>query len=214
MENKTAKANAAAVSGWVLVAVIVLSGFALGQEPTLQHAVLTNQPHHVVLVSIPDRKLAVIENGAVIRTFDIAVGASVSPSPTGEFQIVNRLTDPTYYHSGTVIPPGDGNPVGPRWIGLNKKGYGIHGTNEPRSIGKARSHGCIRLNNRDIKVLFTLVTVGDTVEIRGERDEEIAQVFSNTNEGGDTTSTPTVTATANQEAPVQSASLTQVVSGQ
>src|ERR1700739_564906 len=92
-----------------------------------------------VIVSIPDRKLVVMENGAALRVFPIAVGASGSPSPTGAFEIVNRLSDPTHYHAGVVVPPGSDNPLGPRWVGLNKKGYGIHGTNAPHSIGKAAS---------------------------------------------------------------------------
>jgi lipoprotein-anchoring transpeptidase ErfK/SrfK len=130
-----------------------------------------------VLVSITDRKVAVLEDGKVIRTFSVSVGAALSPSPTGEFQIINRLANPTYYHPGTVIPPGDGNPVGPRWIGLSQKGFGIHGTNQPRSIGHAASHGCIRLNNRDVVRLFEMVGVGDTVSIRSVRDEQIARIF-------------------------------------
>ena len=131
----------------------------------------------VVLVSLVDRKLAVIDNGSVIATFQVAVGADVSPSPTGEFTIISRVSNPTYYHLGTVIPTGKDNPVGTRWVGLSLKGYGIHGTNAPRSIGRAASHGCIRLRNRDMERLFTMLKVGDAVQIRGERDEEIARVF-------------------------------------
>jgi lipoprotein-anchoring transpeptidase ErfK/SrfK len=130
-----------------------------------------------VLVSIPDRKLAVLEGGKVIRTFPVAVGATVSPSPSGEFKIVNRIANPTYYHPGVVIPAGAGNPIGTRWLGLNRKGYGIHGTNEPGSIGKAASHGCIRLRNRDMQQLFRTVSVGDTVLIRVDRDEQVAEIF-------------------------------------
>jgi lipoprotein-anchoring transpeptidase ErfK/SrfK len=136
----------------------------------------------LVLVSIPDRKLAVLENGEVIARFSVSVGAAVSPSPRGEFEIVSRVVNPTYYHNGVVIPPGKGNPVGTRWLGLNTKGYGIHGTNAPSSIGHAASHGCIRLRNRDMKKLFALLRVEDAVEIRGERDNEIAEIF-----GGDST---------------------------
>ncbi len=143
------------------------------------------------MVSIPDRKLAVLEDGNVIRTFPVAVGASVSPSPTGGFQIIRRVANPTYYHSGVVIPPGPDNPVGTRWVGLNQKGYGIHGTNEPGSVGKARSHGCIRMRNRDMEQFFRMVSVGDTVEIRAERDDEIAQIF-----GGEVDATATTVARA------------------
>ena len=135
------------------------------------------QQSRVVLVSLVDRRLAVIDNGIVIATFQVAVGAKVSPSPTGEFKIVSRVTNPTYYHRGTVIPTGKDNPVGTRWVGLTLKGYGIHGTNAPGSIGRAASHGCIRLRNRDMERLFTMLQVGDTVQIHGERDEQVARVF-------------------------------------
>lgn len=158
----------------ILALVIFLACTASGQNVA---DAIPERIKRQIVISVPDRKLAVLENGVVLRTFDVAVGAAVSPSPTGEFQVVSRLTDPTYYHTGIVIPAGPSNPLGPRWIGLNKHGYGIHGTNAPGSIGKAASHGCIRLRNRDIVQLFALVGVGDTVEIRGEREEQSAQIF-------------------------------------
>lgn len=130
-----------------------------------------------ILVSIPDRKLALIEDGQLVRVYPVAVGAEVSQSPDGEFTVVNRVVNPAYYHPHKVIPPGPENPLGTRWIGLSREHYGIHGTNEPWSIGKAASHGCIRMARRDLEELFSLVRVGDTVEIRGERDSEVAQIF-------------------------------------
>src|SRR5436309_15239320 len=72
-----------------------------------------------VLVSIPDRKLMVLEGGKVVRTLPVAVGATVSRSPSGEFKIGNRVAQPTYYHPGAVMPAGAGNPTGTRWLGLN-----------------------------------------------------------------------------------------------
>jgi len=138
----------------------------------------------VVLISLTDRQLAVLEDGNVLAYFPVAVGAEESPSPTGEFQIVSRVVDPAYYHEGVVMAAGADNPVGTRWLGLNRKGYGIHGTNAPRSIGHARSHGCIRLKNRDVERLFAMLRVGDVVQIRGERDEEVASVFGD-EAGGD-----------------------------
>jgi len=132
---------------------------------------------HFVLVSIPDRKLALLEDGNVVRIYRVAVGKASTPSPTGTFKVVNRVTNPTYYHKGQVVAAGKSNPVGTRWMGLSAKGYGIHGTNQPNSIGKAASTGCIRMGKRDLEELFELVTVGDPVEIRGERDEQVAQIF-------------------------------------
>src|SRR5690242_1857638 len=114
----------------------------------------TPSPKRLVLVSIPDRKLALLKDGRVVKVYRVAVGSSLSPSPSGEFAIVARITNPTYYHPHVVIPAGENSPIGTRWVGLNRKGYGIHGTNEPRSIGRAASHGCIRMSNRDISHFF------------------------------------------------------------
>lgn len=131
-----------------------------------------------VVVSILDRQLALVEDGRVVKIYPIAVGAEVSPSPEGDFQIVNRVENPTYYHPGKVIAPGKQNPLGTRWIGLSKASFGIHGTNQPESIGKAASHGCIRMKQRDLEELFAILRVGDTVHIRGERDEQVAAIFT------------------------------------
>ena len=178
MKRTEGKSRIQRMSGLLALAMVVaLRTSAAAQGQTTNSVPENTRVRRDVLVSIPDRKLAILEDGKVIRTFPVAVGAAVSPSPVGKFEIVNRIANPTYYHEGVVVPPGANNPVGPRWVGLSQKGYGIHGTNAPRSIGKAASHGCIRLNNNDIKEFFLLVEVGDTVEIRAERDEQIAQIF-------------------------------------
>ncbi|HEY1272418.1 MAG TPA: L,D-transpeptidase [Terriglobales bacterium] len=170
----------------VLLATTVL---AMSQLAFSQKGFITGgagRLNRVVLVSIPDRKLAVIEDSEVIRVFPVAVGAKSTPSPAGEFAVISHLSKPTYYHPGVVIPPGKGNPLGTRWIGLDKKGYGIHGTNLPKSIGQAASHGCIRLRNRDVEAFFEMVSVGDAVSIRSERDEEIARIFGDGQEPAET----------------------------
>jgi L,D-transpeptidase ErfK/SrfK len=160
----------------LLLVVFTLTSVTSSFGQTAKPAASGRTPR-VVLVSIPDRKLAVLDGGNVVAAFPVAVGAMASPSPAGEFQIVSRVSHPTYYHPGNVIPSGKDNPVGTRWVGLNQKGYGIHGTNAPRSIGHAASHGCIRLRNRDMEQLFAMLRVGDVVQIRDERDEQVAQVF-------------------------------------
>jgi lipoprotein-anchoring transpeptidase ErfK/SrfK len=139
--------------------------------------VATPQPIRRIVVSIPDRKLALLEDGRVVKIYRIAVGAPESPSPSGEFKIVERLKDPTYYHPGVVVPPGPGNPLGTRWMGLSAKGFGIHGTNQPGSVGRNASHGCIRLRNRDAEDLFERVRPGDSVALIARRNEEVAQIF-------------------------------------
>ena len=134
-------------------------------------------PRHVLVISIPDRKLAVMEEGRVLKVYSVAVGAAMSPSPTGTMKIVNKVIGPTWYHQGKVVRPGKFNPLGDRWMGLNQKGYGIHGTNVPNSIGKAVSHGCFRMSKHDVEELFNLARVGDAVEIHGERDAQVAEIF-------------------------------------
>jgi len=130
-----------------------------------------------IVISLPDRKLAVLEGERVVKIFETAVGAPASPSPTGVFKVANSIADPTWYGKGKVVPPGKGNPLGTRWLGLSLKGYGIHGTNVPSSIGHNKSHGCIRMRNREVEELFQMVGVGDRVELYAERNPELDRIF-------------------------------------
>ena len=138
----------------------------------------TGRPARRVVVSIPDRKLAVLEDDRVVKIFRTAVGAPKSPSPAGSFTIVTQIPEPTWYTKGRIVPPGKTNPLGTRWIGLSVKGYGIHGTNAPGSIGRNASHGCIRMRNADVEELFEMVAVGDGVELFGERTPETERIFA------------------------------------
>jgi lipoprotein-anchoring transpeptidase ErfK/SrfK len=129
-----------------------------------------------LVISIPDRKIALIEDGRVTRMYPVAVGKPSTPSPAGTFQIVTRIPYPTWYGHG-VVPPGPANPLGTRWIGLSQRGYGIHGTNKQSSVGKASSHGCIRMRKADVEELFQLVAIGDTVEMVETLPQDLAQIF-------------------------------------
>lgn len=151
----------------VLVAALVLAVRAMAQEA----------PKRLIVVSLEDRKLALVEDGQVKKVYSVAVGKPSTPSPVGTFTIARRAANPTYHHNGKTVLPGPGNPVGTRWMGLSISGYGIHGTNEPNSIGKAASHGCIRMARADLEEFYALVAVGDTVELIGERNEETAKLF-------------------------------------
>jgi len=183
MKLGNGKANRQKKAIWVLGAVLGMTTVSAALQTPVPAPPRPRAPEfakatvHWVLVSIPDRKLALFENGRVVRIYRIAVGKTSTPSPAGEFKIVNRVTNPTYYHKGEVIGAGKDNPVGTRWMGLSAKSYGIHGTNQPNSIGKAASTGCIRIGKQDLEELFAIVDVGDTVQIRAERDDQIAAVF-------------------------------------
>lgn len=173
--------NSGILQSAILAATVLLActtASAQTTKPTLPDLTTTQaQQVRRIVVSIPDRKLALIEDGRVVKTYRVAVGAPATPSPTGQFTIVDRVLNPTYYKPGVVIESGPFNPLGTRWIGLSVKGFGIHGTNKPRSIGHNASHGCIRLRNEDAEDLFERVRPGDVVEFMHERNREIAELF-------------------------------------
>ncbi|HHY09871.1 MAG TPA: L,D-transpeptidase, partial [Firmicutes bacterium] len=122
---------------------------------------------HQIVINIPAFTLYLYENGIPQKTYPIAIGTELNPSVLGETAIINKVVDPTYYpaEDKEPIPPGPDNPVGSRWLGLGFSGYGIHGTNNPASIGKAASLGCIRMLNRDVEELFELVKIGTPVHL-------------------------------------------------
>jgi len=104
--------------------------------------------------------------------FGVAVGQPIYPTPTGKFTIVTKQKNPWWYPpdsdwaaGASPIPPGPGNPLGTRWMGLSASGVGIHGTPDAASIGYSASHGCIRMRIPDAEWLFKRVEVGSTVFI-------------------------------------------------
>lgn len=183
-----AKAEQKRLARFLWVVLFVLSVRELrAQTAAPSESAPVGERHRKVIVSIPHRKLALVENGKVKKVYAVAVGAQHTPTPAGDFAVKTRLVDPTYYHPGKVIPAGATNPLGTRWIGLSTKGYGIHGTNAEDSIGKAASHGCIRMHRTDLEELFAEVEVGDQVEIRAEADAEVAGIFGDVPAEDDTT---------------------------
>jgi hypothetical protein len=112
-------------------------------------------------------------NGArLVRSFGVATGQSVYPTPTGMFSIVDMQLNPWWRPPDSPwavgkkpIPPGPGNPLGTRWMGLSAPGVGIHGTPDDASIGYSASHGCIRMHIPDAEWLFHHVQIGTPVVI-------------------------------------------------
>jgi L,D-transpeptidase ErfK/SrfK len=119
-----------------------------------------------IVVSLTDHKLVLLDGSRVVKTYDTASGKPSTPTPAGSFTVAGKVANPVYRAHGQDVPAGPNNPVGTRWIGLSMKGYGIHGTNAPKSIGKNASHGCIRMRNKDVEELFELVQAGMPVELR------------------------------------------------
>lgn len=101
----------------------------------------------------------------IIKTYVVSTGKDNS-TPVGSFKIINKLSNPTWFKTGAVIPPDSPeNILGSRWMGFDREGYGIHGTTDPDNLGKQITLGCVRMANKDVEELFDIVTAGTEVEI-------------------------------------------------
>jgi lipoprotein-anchoring transpeptidase ErfK/SrfK len=98
--------------------------------------------------------LTLFKDGRILKAYPVAIGKMLTPTPMGTYKVKNKALNP-------------GGPYGARWLGLSIPGggYGIHGTNNPSSIGKNVSHGCVRMYNKDVIELFNMVNVGTPVRI-------------------------------------------------
>ena len=126
-----------------------------------------------IVVNLGQRKLRLIRDGRVWKTYSIAVGQPAHPTPTGEYEVNDKQKDPAWYPPDSpwaaelsTIPAGPGNPLGTRWIGTTAPAIGIHGTYADSSIGYAASHGCMRMHIPDVEELFEQVQLGMKVSIR------------------------------------------------
>lgn len=107
---------------------------------------------YTIDVSVNGRKLTLLKDGVQQKQYPIAVGRILYNTPIGNFIIINKAPNP-------------GGPFGTMWMSLSKEHYGIHGTNDPSSIGKAVSKGCIRMHNKDVEELARIVPIGTPVLI-------------------------------------------------
>jgi lipoprotein-anchoring transpeptidase ErfK/SrfK len=131
------------------------------------------KPEPVIVIRRGSNRLTLFDGTRLVRTFPVATGMTQYPTPLGQFQIVVKEVNPWWYPPTQdswaaglkPVPPGPGNPLGTRWMGLSAPGVGIHGTNEPWSIGHSESHGCIRMQVPSAVWLFTRVRVGTPVFI-------------------------------------------------
>jgi lipoprotein-anchoring transpeptidase ErfK/SrfK len=127
----------------------------------------------LVVIRRDENRLLLYHGMRLVRTFPVATGQAIYPTPLGQFQIVVKWKNPTWYPPTQddwakglkPVPPGPGNPLGTRWMGLSAPGVGIHGTDDPASIGYSVSHGCIRMQVPSAEWLFDHVEVGTPVFI-------------------------------------------------
>ncbi len=122
-------------------------------------------------IKISTRKVTLYQGKKAIKSYRVAVGKRGWETPIGKFKVMNMVRNPTWISpfTGAVIPGGTSkNPLGKYWIGFwtnGKNWIGFHGTPSTSSVGKAVSHGCIRMYNKDVQELFKQVKVGTPVTV-------------------------------------------------
>ena len=128
----------------------------------------------VIVIRRSGNQLLLYRGTTLWRQFGVATGQSAYPTPLGRFQIVVMWRNPWWYPPNSdwarglkPVPPGPGNPLGTRWMGLSAPGVGIHGTPDAASIGYSASHGCVRMRIPEAEWLFNHVKIGTTVFILG-----------------------------------------------
>lgn len=118
-----------------------------------------------IWVDKSDNILILKGDGQVIKTYTVSTGKDNS-TPIGTFKITDKLENPTWYKAGAVVPPGSAdNQLGTRWMGITAKGYGIHGTIDPQSLGQQVTAGCVRMKNEEVEELYKLVPSATEVTI-------------------------------------------------
>lgn len=126
----------------------------------------------IVVIRRSSHRLYLYRGSRFVRSFRVGTGRRSFPTPIGRFSIVRKARHPWWYPPSSEwaeglqpIPPGPGNPLGTRWMGISRRGVGIHGTPDAASVGYSRSHGCVRMYVRDVEWLFRRVRVGTPVLI-------------------------------------------------
>ncbi|MFM6157040.1 MAG: L,D-transpeptidase [Sphaerospermopsis kisseleviana] len=123
-----------------------------------------------LLIKLSDRRVYVYQNKEIKSSYPVAIGKKGWETPTGEFEIINIQYKPIWINPFTrkLTPPGPKNPMGLAWIGFWNDGkgqIGFHGTPDEKLIGKAVSHGCVRMKNQDVMKLYYIVFIGMKVKV-------------------------------------------------
>jgi len=118
-----------------------------------------------IFVDKSQNSLILKSDDEIIKTYVVSTGKNNS-TPVGTFKITNKLLNPTWFKSGAIIPAGSPeNILGTRWLGFDLAGYGIHGTTDPKSLGKQATQGCVRMSNSEVEELYTIIPIGTEVTI-------------------------------------------------
>jgi lipoprotein-anchoring transpeptidase ErfK/SrfK len=129
--------------------------------------------HNYLVVDLSDRRVYVYGTDQVIASYPTGVGKKGWETPIGSFKVMHKQLHPAWRHpiTGKVFPAGPDSPLGERWIGFmsvsaDKGEIGFHGTPDETLVGGSVSHGCLRMRNADVRMLFEQVKMGTPVEVR------------------------------------------------
>ncbi|MBI3319588.1 MAG: L,D-transpeptidase family protein [Candidatus Omnitrophica bacterium] len=118
-----------------------------------------------IVVDKSQNRLLLTADNQFFKLYPVATGHDNS-TPVGTFKILNKVPNPVWYRQGAVVPPDSPeNILGTRWLGLEKTGYGIHGSVDPSGIGQQVTAGCVRMHNPDVEEVFAIVPIGTEVSI-------------------------------------------------
>ncbi|MGB9694537.1 MAG: L,D-transpeptidase [Caldisericaceae bacterium] len=150
----------------IVISIILMPQLALGST----QKIVVNKAYHLLYV----------ESGSNIdRVIPVCIGeGGESETPTGQYTIASIVKNPTWYFEGKTYSPyiyDKGNGLGVVWMGISLPSYGLHGTNEPFSIGGNFSHGCVRMENTDVQFLSSISFIGENVEIKEGTGDQIAK---------------------------------------
>ncbi len=119
-----------------------------------------------IIVSKTQNTLMLKSDADIFKVYNVSTGAN-GTTPAGAFRITNKIENPVWYKQNAIIPPeSPDNALGSRWMGLDKQGYGIHGTVQPDKIGQQITAGCVRMRNSEVEELYKIVPVGTQVVIQ------------------------------------------------
>lgn len=145
--------------------------FAAENTATGSTSAPANTVKRWILINIPARSLRLYENDKCVAMYPVGVGKAETKTPAGFYKIVEKVINPTWVDPGdtsVAIASGPDNPLGYRWLGIGGN-YGIHGTNNPKSVGHYVSNGCVRMVEDDVEKVFDKVDVGTEVQIMYNR---------------------------------------------
>jgi lipoprotein-anchoring transpeptidase ErfK/SrfK len=144
---------------------------AVSPQTSINPSKTTISNENRLVIDLSDRRVYVYQTDQVVASFPLGVGKKGWETPLGNFEVIHMQHDPVWKHpiTGKIFEAGPDSPLGDRWIGFWSDGHneiGFHGTPDDSLVGTAVSHGCLRMRNPDVRMLYQKVKMGTPVSVR------------------------------------------------